>query len=136
MAKRIGDLTAADFPNVDPAKFERWKEMQRSVTQKIQFAMLAVIGGVAVQLLVGGVVGAVIFIAVVIGWFAVMLGHIRPLRLKADAFGRENGIDDAAFARAGIDMAKARATQRTVIIVVLVAGAAIIGLLVLAQFLG
>jgi hypothetical protein len=131
---KLQELTATDFPDVDAGQFNQWKEMLNSITRRFQYAMVAVVVAVVVQFLVGGIVGAVIFVVVLVGWFAVMWGHIRPLRRKWEAYGREIGIDDAALLRAGIDTAKAKQTQRTVIAVVLIAGAAIIGLVLFLAY--
>lgn len=133
--KKLQELTAADFPGVDPGRFEQWKGMNSTVAKRIQYAMWAIVAAVIVQFLVGGIVGGLIFVAVLITWFAVMLGHIRPLRLKWEAFGREIGIDDAALLRVGIDTAKAKRTRRTVLVVVLIAGAATIGLVLALAYL-
>lgn len=133
MAKRIADLTAADFPEVDAGRFEEWKAMYATVATRTNYAMIAVVGAVVVYFLVGGVVGAAIFVVGFVGWLLVMWGHIRPLGLRAEAYGNEIGIDDAALLRVGIDRVKDRETRRRVVVaVVIVAGLAIAAVLAIA----
>lgn len=100
MRRKLQDLTAADFPGADSAKFEQWKQQLLTVNKKIMAGFVVIWVGVIVQLLVKGLAGAIIFFAAFFGWLVYMLAYVRPIRLKADALGKEIGIDRAALKRA------------------------------------
>jgi len=98
--KKIEELTSADFPGVDPARFEEWKAQQLRFWQAFNRHFLIMIPVIVVPWIFRNALGALLFFGGFVAWICYMLLYARPMRLQADALGREIGIDKAALKRA------------------------------------
>ena len=100
MGRKLQDLTPADFPGVDTAKFEEWKNVQSSFWRAYYRSYLITAAAIFFGLIVRGGFGSLMFVVLFIGWMCYMLLYARPIRLRADALAKEMGIDRHALKRA------------------------------------
>lgn len=92
---RISDLTAGDFPGVDPQKFDEWKALQLGVNRLplIGLAILAV--GLITVPLIGGAIGWGI---PTIACVAYLISQ-QPKKFRCGKLYRELGIKDQLKAK-------------------------------------
>jgi hypothetical protein len=77
---RFDQLTPADFPGLDPQRFEEWKSLRASAMRSQTIAAVIFIGGLIVGMsLVGGAIGSLIPMAIGLAYwgFVTIPGLIR-----------------------------------------------------------
>jgi hypothetical protein len=88
---RLEELTAADFPGVDPEKFEEWKALTLQVNRLPLIGLaIVVLGSVVTVPLIGGAIGWGI---PVIAFFAYMIPQ-QPKKFRCAKLYKELGIKD------------------------------------------
>jgi hypothetical protein len=93
---RIQDLTPADFPDIDAAKFEEWKALTLRA-MKVPFIGLAImIGGYLIAVpLIGGAIG---WLIPVIAYFVYMIPQAKQGR-RVRELNRELGMKERLRAK-------------------------------------
>lgn len=94
--RRIEDLTAADFPGADPAKFQEWKLQLQKYRLGLIGCGIAIWACIFLQFVVRGMLWVFLFAAVLAG----CLIYIVPILRRAAALRKELAIDPAALKRA------------------------------------
>ncbi|MGQ0702259.1 MAG: hypothetical protein ACT4PM_03900 [Gemmatimonadales bacterium] len=102
--RSIADLSATEFPDVDPQRFEEWKAAQlallpaarRAVNQGLWFVLV----GLAFLLILRGIPGAIMFGLSVIGWFLYMFLYVARLGQPVRKLQAQAGIANADIRRA------------------------------------
>jgi hypothetical protein len=102
--KSVGELTPADFPGLDPVKFNAWKTAQaetaRTVQKAIRLGFLILIPISIISILFSGPLIAVIFLVGFAGWIVYMLVYVRGLARPLRELEKSLGITKDLVKRA------------------------------------
>ena len=89
---RLDQLTAADFPGVDSAKFEEWKAVQLDAKRYAPLGPVIFIGGSVLLLLTGNPLVFWAFITAIAAYFAIVFPKFLKSLKLTQALGIETQV--------------------------------------------
>jgi hypothetical protein len=96
MSRKLKDLTASDFPGVDPQIFEEWKKTSLELSNAHLLGILVWGTGLFTIPVVGGFIG---WTLPMVFWFGYMFIHVLPLSNMEKELAKQMGVDRAALRR-------------------------------------